>query len=90
MNRIKRTIATLRKRGWVITGPQLDYLDDDPPPFDLPDVPVTGYRVKSPKMSKSYHTARPITLHNMADLEKWSLTPPPPEGSRQSGPGWGY
>jgi len=67
------TIATLRARGWVITGPHSDYLDDDLPPADLPDVKVRGYRVKSPKMKKSYHTAEPMTIHAMERLEKWVL-----------------
>ena len=69
----RQTISTLRKRGWVIQGPVSDYLDDDLPPPDLDDVKVMGYRVKSPKMVKSYHTAKPMTIKAMGELEKWVL-----------------
>ncbi len=66
-------ISTLRSLGWTIEGPQLDYLDDDLPPPDLPDVMVMGYRVKSPRMKESYHTAKSMTVNNMERLEKWVL-----------------
>lgn len=70
---ITQTLSTLRARGWVIKGPKSDYLDDDLPPPDLPDTKVMGYRVKSPKMKKSYHTSKPMTLKNIQKLETWVL-----------------
>lgn len=68
-----KTISHLRKLGWVIKGPLKAYLDDDLAPPDLDDVKVLGYRVKSPKMDKAYHTSKPMTVTAMRELEKWVL-----------------
>lgn len=70
----QQTIVTLRARGWTIEGPQSDYLDDDLPPPDMDDVKVLGYRVKSPNMRQSYHTAKPMMIASMETLEAWVLT----------------
>lgn len=67
-------ITILRQRGWTIEGPQMDYLNDDLPPPDMDDVKVMGYRVQSPKMKRSYHTAKPVTIAAMEGLERWVLT----------------